>query len=150
MTIFLTILSGVIIFVLGQLTLKLLIEPIHECRRTITDIAFSLIDYANIYGNPGVAGNEAEKQASKELRRLSSCLNAQMYLIPYYRFISKIFGLPSRNRVVEAASNLIGLSNGVVKAASADIILVNVERVDKIRNALGIFIPENERIKPRG
>lgn len=149
MTIFLTILSGAITFVLGQLTLKLLIEPIHDFRRTIADIALSLIEYANIYANPGVAGSEVEKQASAELRRLSSRLNAQMYLIPCYRSTSKIFRLPLRDKVVEATSNLIGLSNSMFKSAS-DLIPMNVERVDKIRNALGIFIPESERIKPRG
>jgi hypothetical protein len=48
-----------------------------------------------------------------------------------------------------AASNLIGLSNGVFRSAS-DLVLVNVERADKIRDVLGIFVPESEQIKPRG
>ena len=126
----------------------MLIDPVHDFRRTVAEIALALIEYANVYANPGVAGSEVEKKSSEELRRLSSRLNAQMYLIPYYRIIAKIFGLPSRDKVVDAASNLIGLSNGVFKSAS-DLVLMNMERADKIRNALGIFIPENEQVKPK-
>jgi hypothetical protein len=143
MTVFLTVLSGVITFVLGQLIIKLLIDPVHDFRRTVADIALVLIEYTNVYANPGIAGSEIEKKVSEEFRRLSSRLNAQMYLIPYYQITAKIFGLPSRDKVFGAASDLIGLSNGVFKSAS-DLVLVNVERADKICNALGIFIPENE------
>lgn len=143
MTVFLTVLSGVITFVLGQLIIKLFVDPVHDFRKTVADIALALIEYANVYANPGVAGSEIEKKVSEELRRLSSRLNTQIYLIPCYSITAKVFRLPSRNKVVDAASNLIGLSNGVFKSAS-DFVLVNMERADKIRNALGIFIPENE------
>jgi hypothetical protein len=135
--------------VLGQLIIKLLVDPVHDFRRTVADIALALIEYANVYANPGVAGSEVEKKVSEELRRLSSRLNSQMYLIPCYRITAKIFGLPLREKVVDAASNLIGLSNGVFRSAS-DLVLVNVERANKIRNVLGIFVPESEQIKPRG
>jgi len=84
MTVFLTVLSGVITFVLGQLIIKLLVDPVHDFRRTVADIALALIEHANVYANPGVAGSEIENKVSHELRRLSSRLNAQMYLIPYH------------------------------------------------------------------
>jgi hypothetical protein len=146
MTVFLTVLSGVITFVLGQLIIKLLVDPVHDFRRTVADIALALIEHANVYANPGVAGSEIENKVSDELRRLSSRLNAQMYLILYYPITARIFGLPSREKIVDTASNLIGLSNGVLQSAS-DLVLVNVERADKIRDVLGIFISENEKIK---
>jgi hypothetical protein len=146
MTVFLTVLSGVITFVLGQLIIKLFVDPVHDFRRVIADIALVLIEYANVYANPGVAGSEIEKKVSEDLRRLSSRLNAQTYLIPCYSITAKVFGLPSRNKVLDATSNLIGLSNAVFKSAS-DLVLVNVERADKIRNTLGIFIPKNEQVK---
>lgn len=145
MEIFLTILSGVIVFILGQLALKLLIEPIQEFRKTVADIAHALIEYANIYANPGVVGNESEKKASEELRKLSSRLNAQMYLIPFYQIIAKIFGLPPRDKLVGAASDLIGLSNDVFKSSS-DLVLPNLKRSERICITLGIYVPENERM----
>lgn len=145
MEIFLTILSGVIVFILGQLALKLLIEPIQESRKTVADIAHALIEYANIYANPGVVGNGSEKKASEELRKLSSRLNAQMYLIPFYQLIAKIFGLPPRDKLVCATNDLIGLSNGVFKSSS-DLVLSNLERAERIHITLGIYLPENKRM----
>ena len=143
MTVFLTVLSGVITFVLGQLILKLLVDPVNDFRRTVADVALSLIEYANIYSN-GAAEIEIERKASEEFRRLSSRLNAQMYLIPCYRCTAKLFGLPSRDKVVDSAKNLIGLSNGVLRPVSdGNVILVNLKRANEIRNALGIFSPEN-------
>jgi hypothetical protein len=142
MTVFLTVISGVLTFVLGQLIIKLLIDPVHDFRRTIADISLALIEHANIYANPGVCGSEVEKKVSGDLRRLSSRLNAQMYLIPYYPITAKVFGLPSRNKVVDAASNLIFLSNGVFKFPS-NLGLVNARKADEICSLLGIFIPEN-------
>jgi len=146
MTVFLTVFSGVITFVLGQLVIKLLVDPVQDFRKAVADIALALIEYANVYANPGVAGGEIEKKVSEEFRRLSSRLNAQMYLIPCYPITAKIFGLPSRKKVVDAASSLIGLSNGVFQSAS-NLVLVNVEMADKIRKVLGIFILENEQVK---
>ncbi|BAS59748.1 hypothetical protein NIES2135_07180 [Leptolyngbya boryana NIES-2135] len=137
MTVFVTIISGVATFVLGQILLKLLIEPVHEFRRTVADIALALIEYANIYANPGVAGEEVEKLASVNLRKLSSRLHAQMYLIPCYSFTSKVFRLPSGDKVREVASNIIGLSNGLSKSSS-DLISANVQRANKIHHLLGI------------
>jgi hypothetical protein len=143
MTIFLTILSGVITFVLGQLTLKLLIEPVQDFRRTIADIALALIEYANIYANPGATSSDIRKPASADLRKLSSRLNAQMYLIPHYRLTAKVFGLPSKSEIVEAASQLIGLSNGLSQSSS-DLVVVNIQRAGRIRSVLNIFTPESE------
>jgi hypothetical protein len=148
MTVFLTVFSGVITFVLGQLAIKLLVDPVHDFRKTVADIALALIEYANVYANPGVDGSEIEKKVSEELRRLSSRLNAQMYLILCYPITAKILGLPSRKKVVDSAINLIGLSNGVFQSTS-NLALVNVERADKIRRRLGTFIPENERVNLR-
>ena len=145
MTMFLTVFSGVLTFVLGQLVLKLVIEPVHEFKKAIADVALTIIEYANVYSNPGVTGVETEKKVSEQLRKLASRINAQTYLIPMYGITSRLFGLPSRQKVLAAASNLIGLSNGVFKSAS-DLVWTNLERADKIRITLGIYVPENERI----
>lgn len=134
---FMTIISGVIVFILGQLALKLIIDPIQEFRKILADIAFALIEYANIYSNPGYAGNELEKKASEEFRKLSSRLNAQMYLILCYGCTSKLFRLPSKDKLLEAASELIGLSNGVFKSPT-DLVNKNLDRAKNIRIILGI------------
>jgi hypothetical protein len=55
MTVFLTVLSGVLFFVLGQLALKLVIEPLNDMRKTIGLISHALIEHAGLIHNPGVA-----------------------------------------------------------------------------------------------
>ena len=92
MTTFLTIFSGVLILVLGQLILKLVIDPVQEFKRSVADISHALIGDAVIVYNPGMTGHEKEKEVSAKFRALSSRLNAQMYLIPKYTITQKVFG----------------------------------------------------------
>jgi hypothetical protein len=148
MTVFLTVLSGVLIFVLGQLILKLVIEPVQEFKRTVADIALALIEYANVYANPGVADQEVAKKVSEELRKLASRLHSQIYLIPSYQVTAKVFRLPSRKKITNCSEDLIGLSNGVFEA-SANLPIVNCQRADAIRHSLGIFVPEVEITRVR-
>ncbi len=58
-----TILGGFIVFVLGQIVVKFFIEPIHEQSKTIGEIAYSLIFYANLYSNPGNSFPDERKEA---------------------------------------------------------------------------------------
>jgi hypothetical protein len=145
MTIFLTIFAGVVTFVLGQIFLKLLVDPVHEFKRTIADISHALIEYADTYSNPGVTGEENEMMVSKEFRKLSSRLNAQMYLIPSYDKTAKLFSLPSRNNVAQASRYLIGISNSVFKTA-AHLAVKNAEKADLICDCLGIYVTEQDRV----
>ena len=148
MTVFLTIFSGVLTFVLGQLTLKLVIDPVQEFKKTIADIAFALIEYANVYANPGYADSETLKKASIDFRKLSSRLNSQMQLVPFYRLTTGIFGLPSKAKVFGSSMNLIGLSNGVFVTIENSPLIINknLSMADEIRTSLNIFKPLEENI----
>jgi len=146
-TIFLTIFAGVMTFVLGQLALKLLIDPVQEFKRAVADISHALIEYAEVYENPGITGRDKEREVSKELKRLSSRLNAQMYLIPMYKNTARIFRLPTRGNVVKAEKDLIGLSNGL-SPANPEQSTLNRFTAYRIFQALGIYIPEKERLSP--
>lgn len=146
MTIFLTILAGVATFVLGQIALKLLIDPVHEFKRVIANISHTLIQEAQTIWNPGLLGKEKEDEVSEKLKILSSRLNAQMYLIPKYEWMSKIFGLPSQKIVGDAAGHLIGLSNSLHKSTANTLGTSNIDKAQKICRLLDIYIPENERL----
>lgn len=61
MDIFLTIFAGVGTFVLGQIALKLLIDPVQSFKMTIAEVSNKLILYANIYANPRSPGDEKQK-----------------------------------------------------------------------------------------
>jgi hypothetical protein len=142
MEIFWTILTGVLVFTMGQAVLKFLFEPLQEFRRTVSEIAHALIEHASVYANPGVGEAQKLKEVSGALRNLSSKLYAQMHLTPKYRYLSKVLCFPSEEAVSEAATNLIGLSNSVFASGDGS---VNASRANKIRRALKIYIPEGER-----
>lgn len=148
MTVFLTIFSGVSIFVIGQIIVKLIIDPVHELRKTIGKISHTLIELANVIQNPGVPPEEEIRTASRELRKLSSELQSHLYLVPQYERIATLFKLlfvlPDRNKIMRASSNLIGLSNGLFRSG-AGIYEANAKRVEAICDSLGIYLSESER-----
>ena len=143
-TVFLTIVSGVLTFVIGQVFVKLVIEPVHELKKTLSQISHALIEHANVIANPGVPAKEIIDEASKQLRRLSSQLHAHLYLVPLYGVTARIFFLPSEQKVREASTELIGLSNSLSQSTSG-IYEQSARRVESICDALGIFMAQGDR-----
>jgi hypothetical protein len=141
MQIFWTVTSGTLVFVLGQLILNLFIEPIQSYRRTVSNIAHALVEYANVYANSGVIDKRLERKASKVFRKLASDIHSHIYLLPYYECISsrflKIF--PPRDVLIEVSNDLIGLSNGIA-VSNTDLIIVNQKKAEKIYTVLGIYV----------
>ncbi len=64
----LTIFGGLFIYVIGQLISKFFIEPIHKQSRCIGEIYYSLIFYADLYGNPDNDSKEERNEAKRKLR----------------------------------------------------------------------------------
>jgi hypothetical protein len=144
LTVFLTVLSGVLTYVAGQLVLKIVIEPVHELRRTIGDVSHSLIERAHIIGNPGYPPAEQIDAASGELRKHSARLHAHLYLVPLYDWTAKAFRLPSRAAILEASGNLIGLSNSIYRDRP-NLEKINTKRIERICDSLGIYLPDEQR-----
>jgi len=139
MEIFVTIISGVSVFIVGQLIVKLFVEPFQNYRKTVSDIAYALVVYANVYANVGLVDKALEKEASKEFRDLASRLQSYIYLLPYYQCIALLTSLPSRDSLIGVSNDLIGLSNGI-SASNIDLIIPNLERVEKIYTCLKIYV----------
>ncbi len=142
--VFLTVFSGVITFVIGQLVVKLVIEPVQEMKKTIAQISHAMIEHANVFMNPGVPSQDVMEETSQQLRKLSSQLRAHLYLVPAYRRTARLFFLPKINQVLAAASALIGLSNSVFRA-TGNVYEVNAKRVEEICDSLGIYMEEGSR-----
>jgi len=143
-TVFLTVLTGVVTFVIGQLVVKLLIEPVQEMRRTIAQISHTMIERANVYQNPGIPTQEIMIETSQQTRKLSSQLHAHLYLVPAYSVTARIFFLPPREKVLAASSALIGLSNSVFKAVG-DTYRANAKKVEVVCDSLGIYLEDSAR-----
>ncbi|OHB91290.1 MAG: hypothetical protein A3D89_05805 [Planctomycetes bacterium RIFCSPHIGHO2_02_FULL_52_58] len=108
-----TVLSGILVFVGGQLIAKFFIEPIHEQRRLIGEIAHSLIFYANLYSNPVLSKPERQNEAQKVLRRQACQLRERTHVIPWYKLWQSLRVVIKYNDIEEASSHIIGLSNSV-------------------------------------
>ncbi len=143
-TVFLTVLSGVITYVFGQLVLKLLIEPVQETKKLIGQISHSLTEHANVIQNPGVLEQEVMKNSSQHLRKLSAQLESQLYIVPIYTVTAFIFRLPPRKKILSAARSLMGLSNSVFRAKDG-IYEQNSRRVENIHDSLGLYMAEGDR-----
>lgn len=148
MEVFFTVVTGFATFALGQIAVKLVIDPVQEFKKVVADISHAVIEYANVYSNPGIPSLEVQKKVSEDTRKLSSRLNAQMYLVPCYSVTAVLFGLPRKARVVEAAGYLICLSNSVFGSAKNQAI-ANAEKSEKLCDALGIYVHEGDRISPK-
>lgn len=144
-TVFITILTGVLTYVAGQIVVKLVIEPVQELRKTIGQISHALIERANVISNPGVPSDEVITETSKHLRLLSSQLQSHLYLVPWYSATAKVFSLPTKDDLLAASKSLIGLSNSLYRSTEK-IYEQNAARVEKICDSLAIYIPDDERI----
>lgn len=136
----LTIIGGVIIYVFGQIADKFFIKSIFEQKQVIGEVLDALIFYANVYGNPNIAGM-ADKydEASKKFRQLSSMLAVKTSLIPYYNFFYKLKIVIKKENTEKAQTELIRLSNGVYGSpvpAVGNMGIQNAEVADKIKGYL--------------
>ncbi|MEQ9853499.1 MULTISPECIES: hypothetical protein [Pectobacterium] len=147
MSVFLTVLSGVLVYVLGQLILKLLIDPVNELKKTISKINYDLVFYANVLVNPQEKGDEQMDKATKIMREHSSLLHANAYLIPCYEYTRLIFGLPAEEKIIAATGNLIFLSNGF-DGALANQGVLNAYKIQHTKVNLGIKIPKADWLDP--
>ena len=143
-TVFYTVLSGVITFVIGQIIVKLFLDPVQDMKKTIGQVSHTFVERANVIANPGVPTKEVMDDTSDSLRRLSSQLHAHLYLIPWYDTTSKVFRLPSKEMLLVASSALIGLSNSVYRLDDR-VYESNAKRVEQVCDSLGIYLAEGSR-----
>ncbi|MCX6705136.1 MAG: hypothetical protein NT162_02250 [Candidatus Woesebacteria bacterium] len=155
-----TTLLGFVVYVIGQVLTKFIIEPIQDQRRIIGEIADALIFYANKYRNLWGYGtldlweSEEVKKEKKEkyltekekmdkisdtIRRLGSLLIAKTHMISFYKFWSILHIVKPMKNIITAKKALIGLSNQVDTANGDDL----RKYEEEIRSALGIFNPDN-------
>jgi hypothetical protein len=147
-----TILGGVLIFVLEKIVEIFFINLIHKQKQVIGDICDKLIFYADLYSNPF---NQKIPQspeiinryirARDEVRSLASLLNSRTQQITWYGFFAKLHIVLPQENIQEASRNLIALSNSFFEPEvlkDLNIPILNIERVKKIRLNLKIPIGE--------
>ena len=127
---FLTVLSGVIVFVLGQIYLENVIRPNSRFRDLKAKIACDLIFYADRYSNPLDLEETYEENTREHYK--------QAGFIEIRRWYN--FSIPEDKDLHSVSRNLIGLSNSLwcYRVHGRDIWQENIDMVREIRELLDI------------
>ena len=113
-TVFLTVISGVLVFVFSQLVMEFFIKPLARYNSIKAKIAYNLVYYANVYLNP-IDLNELDSIENLPLRysEASDCLRklaAEIAGFAEERSVLRLFVWAKR--INDVQSGLMGLSNG--------------------------------------
>ena len=136
MEVFFVIISGVAVFIIGEIFVRFFLAPIHKLKEIKGEIASTLLFYANNYGNEyrnlEAAFNDAEEieeivikerieslkrwnndlmKASDETRLIAGRLISAAEGIPFYAIVSRTKVIPAKKDILSARKNLIALSN---------------------------------------
>lgn len=122
---FLTVVTGTLVFIIGQICLKLIIEPYLEQQKIISEIRYSLIFYGNVSCSKEDVANEAKLkmtiEAQQKFRALAGQLSAVNMFVRGYGFWRFVLFAPSREKIKIASTGLIGLSNSLIAAPDTQI-----------------------------
>lgn len=145
MSVFITIISGVAVFVLGQVFLKLVIEPVQEAKRTISKIRIELFRNAHLIHNADKLKKEQKSTLFESFRLLAAELVAATEVIPFYNKFSNLFSLPTQENMKNASKNLVALSNWINVQHDKQLghILKNNQ---ELADNLGFVLEQGERI----
>ncbi len=141
------VLAGVLVFIVSQYFLKLILEPISNFKKLLSDISNTLlINQCNIAN--AITSN---KELPGKISELSAQLRSTIYLIPLYSILSaiKIFGLPKRDNILEACHELNLLSYGVkdIGKDQVDQAIINDKSLNKLADLLSIETTYIEKYK---
>lgn len=135
MSMFLNVLTGLLLFFLGQIIIRYFLDPLTNYRRLVGEIGHVLFYYANIYMNPSSdRSNEIGAKVEDALREKAGLLFAVTYAIPLYSFLEWVRLVPPKDSVRKAWQELTFLSNSVYSGKPKE----NREARKKIIDALKI------------
>jgi hypothetical protein len=129
-----TVLTDALVYSLGNMMVKVGVNPVQEMSELRGQIAEDLTYYANNTTSPGAASEEERTEVGEAYREKASLLMAKMHKIPYYKFWEILGLVPEKSDVMEAHSDLIWLSNAVPSKKSSG----SYERMDNIKSKLGL------------
>ncbi|MGR8998959.1 MAG: hypothetical protein ACU88J_07930 [Gammaproteobacteria bacterium] len=137
----LTIGGGVIVYVLGQVISKFIIEPTHEMYKVIGSVRYNLAYHAATINTPTSRTQDKSDRAFEDILKNSCELIEKANSIPFYKVISVISmgKLPCKANVKLAAKRLRGLSTYVHEIGDEAVsnvreISQRIESIEKLLN----------------
>lgn len=112
MTMLITVVAGVLVFLVGQIALKCIIEPVQQLKATIARVSNLLLLYQAKLMNAS-----CEDVIAEDIKRLSADIISDSYHVLCFPLFRLAFGLPSRQALLNAAKELNLLHYGMLPAA---------------------------------
>lgn len=136
-TCLITIISGVVVFIIGQYLFSMWIQPLQEYKKIRSKIAFCLTYYAQYYSNVKIVSDQDSEYnlGSDDIRKLASELRGFSETISFIHF-----GIPKKEKIFEASKKLIGLSNSFYAAKGCEQVTIqqNLDSAKKIKMILNM------------
>ena len=139
------IITGVLVFVIGQIISRFLLDPISDLRKIIDEAKSTIIFRANYYCNPGDVKDEVDAISPKlaeerdktsfELRKIASQLFATIDSVKVYTLFYWLNLIPKKAELKNVASLMIGLSNSIYNGHCQ----TNVSQKEKCEKALDSY-----------
>lgn len=132
---FSTVLSGVLVYVAGQMTLHFVLEPIKEFNKKRGEISSLVLFY-----RAKITNASEDEDAQRKIKEIGAGLMASMWQIPFYNALAfiRIFKLPKRAQVVEAAREMNGISFAMADSTIQNAALNNYNALKQIATLLRI------------
>ena len=131
------IVVGVIVFALSQYFLKLILEPIIQFRKLLSEISHTLLYHQQEL----LSGNAENIKLYQEIAGLSAKLRSSVYLIPFYNFLVMLraFGLPKRDNILLSCRKLNILSYPLLEGVEE--LREKAQKNEKILKDLSKLLP---------
>lgn len=143
-SIIITVISGVLVFIIGQIFKEIWLTPLQEYKKLKAKISFSLSYYAQYYSNAvdfATCGEKTKKiymDASDEMRKISCELDGFIETLSWFKPC-----IPKKKKLYEASREIIGISNGFFCPYNSDRtetrINYNIKSRDSIYKLLKIY-----------
>ena len=151
---FSTVIAGVLVFLVGQLVLKCVIEPVQALKAAIARVSNLLLLYQAKLTNAS-----CEDAIAEDMKRLSADVISSSYHILWFPVSRLAFGLPSRMALLNAAKELNLLHYGMLQAArkadvgdgygsTSDRAMQNIYAMQRIGRLLGVMTDYSTTPKP--
>jgi hypothetical protein len=143
--VFNTVISGTLVFVLGQTIQQFILEPVQKYRKTVGKIDnrlkfYSNIITSNIFENDKTMLNEI----TDSIRNLSCDLESSYKQIPLTKLLASLGVIESEKDVAKAAQALIFLSNAGGRGENKGIGMCETQ-IGNVRRLLNIKHLQTER-----
>jgi hypothetical protein len=147
-----TVIAGVLVFLVGQLVLKCVIEPVQALKATIARVSNLLLLYQAKLTNAS-----CEDAIAEDIKRLSADIISDSYHILWFPVSRLAFGLPSRIALLNAAKELNLIHYGMLRAArqsdggygaAPDTAMRNIKAMVRIGKLLGVMTDYSTSPRP--